>query len=241
MEIYKLATWKFCYAMSLLKQKTKTNASTQRFLDIAEIKEDTVILRDGSMRTVLLVSSVNFALKSEDEQNAIISGYISFLNSLTFPLQIVVQSRRLNLDAYLSNLEQKRKEQANELLKVQMADYIGFVRELIQIGEIMTKRFYVIVPFDMVAYKKRQGFIAGVKRVLAPGGIIKLDRKRFAEYKDLLDKRTGYVASGLGSTGLRTARLNTQALIELYYESYNPVMATTEKLPEIEKLQMETT
>ena len=227
--------------MSILKKKINASASTQRFLDIAEIKEDIVVLRDGSLRAVLLVSSVNFALKSEDEQNAIISGYISFLNSLTFPLQIVVQSRRLNLDTYLNNLEQKRKEQTNELLKVQMSDYMGFVRELIQIGEIMTKRFYVVVPFDFISYKKRQGFFSAVKRVVAPAGIIKLDHKRFIEYKDLLDKRVGYVAAGLGSTGLRAARLNTQNLIELYYESYNPPMATSEPLPEMEKLQVEPT
>src|SRR3989344_107141 len=101
----------------------KTSTSTQAYLDIAEIKDNAVILKDGSIRAVLLASSVNFALKSEDEQNAIIQGYISFLNSLDFPLQIVVQSRKLNIDQYLEDLKQKEQSQTNELLRTQISEY----------------------------------------------------------------------------------------------------------------------
>ena len=117
----------------------KITSSTQQYLDIAEFREDTVIMRDGTLRAVLLVASINFALKSEDEQNAIIAAYVGFLNNLDFPLQIVIQSRELNIDNYLSFLKQKEKEQTNELLKIQTAEYLQYVGELISLGKIMNK------------------------------------------------------------------------------------------------------
>src|SRR3989338_3121656 len=124
----------------------KPSTSTQRFLDIAEIRDDFVILRDGTMRSVLLCASVNFSLKSEDEQNAIIAGYISFLNSFDFPIQIVIQSRNFNVDPYLERLKVMEKEQTNELLRLQTADYREFISELVSLGQITSKKFYVVVP-----------------------------------------------------------------------------------------------
>lgn len=220
-------------------QGSKIQSSTQKFLDIAEIKDDTVILKDGTLRGVLLVSSINFALKNEEEQKAIIGGYVQFLNSIDFPLQIVVQSRKLNLDDYLFRLEQLEKEQINELLRAQMADYLSFVREMVELGEIMTKRFYVVVPYNPIAEKKQKGFFSQVGKLLAPTAVIKLERKKFDIYKERLDKRVGYVNSGLASTGLRAVRLETQNLIELYYQNYNPDLASREKMPKVEKLQVE--
>src|SRR3989338_9251921 len=125
--------------------KTKLPA-TQTYLPIAEIKDGTVLLKDGTLRAVLMVSSINFALKSEDEQNALISAYVGFLNSIDFPIQIVVQSRKLQIGPYLEKLGEIERAQTNELLKVQIADYRAFVTELIEIGQIMTKRYYVVVP-----------------------------------------------------------------------------------------------
>jgi len=113
---------------------SKPGPATQRFLDIAEIREDTVILKDGTLRAVLLVSSINFALKGEEEQEAIIAGYVGFLNALEFPLQIVIHSRKLNIEDYLIRLVEAEKTQTNELLKAQIADYRSFVGELITLG-----------------------------------------------------------------------------------------------------------
>src|SRR3989344_5732169 len=133
----------------------KIQVSTQQYLDIAEIKEDTVVLNDGTLRAVLLVSSINFSLKSEDEQNAIISSYISFLNFLEFPLQIVIQSRKLDIDSYLLRLKKIEKEQTNELLRMQTTEYRQYISELVEIGDIMTKRFYVVVPYDPLSDRQK--------------------------------------------------------------------------------------
>ena len=119
--------------------------SLQRFLDIAEIKDDLVLMKDGSVRAVLIVSSVNFDLKSEEEQNAMVQSYVTFLNSLNFPIQVVIQSRPLNIDDYFTRLEAAEKEQTNELLRMQIADYRNFVSELLELEQIMSKRFYVLV------------------------------------------------------------------------------------------------
>ena len=123
---------------------SKQGVSTQQYLDIVEIREDVVMLKDGTLRAVLAVASTNFALKSEDEQNALISGYAQFLNSLDHPLQIMIQSRRLNIDEYFNRLKIAEKEQTNELLRMQITDYLSFTRELVELGEIMSKRFYVV-------------------------------------------------------------------------------------------------
>src|SRR3989338_7914124 len=129
----------------------KPTASTKRFLDIAEIKEDVVVLKDGTMRAVLLCSSINFALKSDDEQQAIIQAYMQFLNALEYPIQIVMQSRRLNIDPYLETLIKSEKEQKNDLLRVQIIEYRNFISEMVKLGDIMSKRFYLVVPFDTLS------------------------------------------------------------------------------------------
>ena len=138
--------------------KNRINASTQEYLDIAEIKDDTVIMKDGTLRAVLLVSSINFALKSEDEQNAVIDGYVRFLNNLNFTLQIVIQSRELDINNYLDYLKVKEKEQTNKLLKSQTGEYIEYIKELTSLGKIMNKRFYVVVPYDPGTDKHKNFF-----------------------------------------------------------------------------------
>ena len=126
--------------------KKQAAVSVQKYLDIAEIKEDCVVLKNGSMRAVILVSSLNFALKSEEEQEAIIYAYRNFLNTLEkWPIQIVVQSRKLNIDGYINDLKKKEKEQTNELLRMQIAEYIQYIQELIEMGEIMTKKFFIVM------------------------------------------------------------------------------------------------
>lgn len=216
----------------------KIKASTQDYLDIAEIRDDVVVLKDGSMRAVIMVSSINFALKSEDEQNAIVQTYMSFLNSIDFPVQIAVQSRRLNVDKYLEALKAKEKEQINDLLRTQITEYREFIGQLISLGDIMGKRFYVVVPYNLSAGGKR-GFLSKLSVVLSPAKIIKLSDKIFTKYHGLLSARVEKVISGLQGLGVSMAQLNTQSLIELYYNSYNSELAYNQKMPEREMLDIE--
>jgi len=218
--------------------KNKINASTQEHLDIAEIKENTVIMRDGTLRSVLLVSSINFALKSEDEQNAIISGYVSFLNNLDFTLQIVIQSRELNIDNYILSLKQKEKEQTNELLKVQITEYIQYIGELISMGKIMNKKFYVVIPYNPLSDKHKNFFVA-MAETLKPASFIKMKEKEFIKRRGQLTRRVETVSSGFASMGLAVVEMDTQSLIELYYNTYNPTTASNQKLADINQLRVE--
>ena len=212
--------------------------STQRVLPIAEIKNDTLVMKDGTLRAVLMVSSINFALKNEDEQNAIISSYVSFLNSLDHPLQIVIQSRALNIKPYLETLVKREREQTNELLRTQIADYRSFVASLVEMGEIMSKNFYVVVPYDPLSNHKKS-FWSRLSDVINPVKTIRLKEERFLKRKYDLDMRVRMVEGGLGSMGLSVVRLDTQSLIELYYSSYNPDIALSEALPPLEQLNVE--
>src|SRR3989339_384653 len=211
--------------------KPKPGQPTQRYLDIAEIRENCVVMKDGTLRAVLMVSSINFALKSEDEQQAIIQGYMQFLNGLEHPLQVVIQSRRMNIDGYMLRLKEQEEKISNELLKTQIRDYMSFVKELVELGEIMQKRFFVVVPMDpLEGNEKSKGFMTKISSALSPAKILKLDQKRFRERHDSLMQRASTVAGGLTSMGLQVALLDTQGLIELYYTSYNPDVYDAEKL-----------
>ncbi len=216
----------------------KIKVSTQKYLDIAEIRNDTVVLKDGTLRAVLLVSSINFALKSEDEQEAIISAYVSFLNYLDFSLQIVIQSRKLNIDPYLQSLKEQEAKQTNELLRAQIADYRNFIVQLVELGDIMSKQFYVVVPYSPVSQQGQKKFWDRVMAIFSAGKIVKLKQEKFAKYKDMLDKRVEFVMSSLASIGLNSVRLDTQSLIELYYNTYNPDTYEQEKLQNVDELRI---
>ena len=195
--------------------------STQKFVPISEIRDDIVIMKDGSLRVVLLTSSINFALKSETEQNASIGSYVSFLNALTFPIQIVIQSRRLNVDEYLQRLQEMERQQTNELLRMQTKEYREYVKELVELGQIMSKRFYVVVPL-MSTGQENKSFFSRLGESLRAASVVKLSEDRFQSKRKDLMQRVDLVVSGLGNMGLNAVMLNTQNLIELYYNSYNP-------------------
>lgn len=216
--------------------RNKINVATQQYLDIAEIKEDTVIMRDGTLRAVVLVSSTNFALKSEDEQNAIISAYVSFLNNIDFSLQIVIQSRELNIDHYIDRLEQKEKEQTNELLKIQTSEYIQYIKELISMSKIMNKRFYIVIPYNPLSDKQKKFFIR-VFDIFKPATLIKMKKEKFLRRRTELTHRVDNIISGLNSTGLNAVQLDTQSLIELYYNTYNPITSGEQKLADVNQLR----
>ena len=215
----------------------KISASTQKFLDIAEIRDNTVIMKDGTLRAVILVSSINFSLKSEDEQNAIIAAYVGFLNNIDFPLQVVVQSRELDIENYLTALKQKEKEQTNELLKIQIAEYVQYITELISIGKIMNKKFYIVVTYNPLS-DKQKGFFSSLSDALKPGAMVKMKREMFMRRREKLTRRTENVIGALASIGLNSIELDTQSLIELYYNTYNPVTSANEKLVDVNKLRI---
>lgn len=216
----------------------KISSATQQYLDILEIKDNTVVLKDGTLRAVLLVSSINFALKSDEEQEAVIESYTQFLNTLSFNLQIVIQSRKLDIDEYLERLKNVEQEQTNELLKVQTSDYRQFIAELVDIADIMTKRFYVVIPYSPDKERPKT-FFTRVVEAVSPTTVIHLKQKKFEEFKRELGKRVDSVADALASAGLKSVQLDTQSLIELYYNTYNPEVAGQEKLIDMTKLNIE--
>lgn len=218
--------------------KKKNFTTTQSHLLMAEVKRDTVVMKDGTLRAVLMVSSINFALKNEDEQQAIVSSYVSFLNGLDHPLQIVIQSRELYIKPYLEKLSKQEREQPNELLRAQIADYRSFVAELVEMGSIMSKQFYVVVPYDPISNKKKS-FWSRLSEVLNPAITVKLKEEKFLKRKYDLDMRVRQVESGLTSMGLEVVRLDTQSLVELFFSVYNPDIALSEHLPPLQEIQVE--
>ncbi len=197
--------------------------ATQEFVPIKEVREGTIVLKDGGLRAILAVSSVNLALKSGEEQIATINQFQSFLNSIDFPIQIVVQSRRLDIRPYLLTLEGKMKEQREPLLKLQTAGYISFVREFTEQVAIMRKYFYVIIPYEEAAISTKKGVLGSIF-----GNKESAQAKRntenisFEEKRTQLDERVSVIASGLGSCGARSERLQTEEVIELFYKTFNP-------------------
>lgn len=213
-------------------------SSTQRYLDIHEIRDDVVVMKDGTLRAVLLVSSINFDLKSEDEQIAIIQSYTQFLNALDFPLQIVIQSRKFDIDEYLERLKTIEKKQTNDLLRLQTAEYRQYISELVELADLMSKRFYVVVPYSP-QQKKRRGFLRKMKDLVSPTGVLRLKQEQFQAYKSELFKRVDFVIEGLGSVGgLKTVVLDTQGLIELYYATYNPQTSGQQPLAQTKELNI---
>jgi len=216
----------------------KPGPSTEKYLDISEIRDDMVLLKDGTVRAVLLVSSINFALKSTDEQEAIIQAYMTFLNSLEYPIQIVIQSRKMNIDAYMNRLTEQERVVTNDLLRAQIGDYRSFVAELVELGQIMQKMFYLVVPYDPLTNKKKN-FWTRFTEALSPASAAKLNKKQLEDRIEQLSRRVEIIGGQLDSMGLSSARLDTQSLIELYYNVYNPDLIDSEKLADINQVQFE--
>lgn len=214
--------------------------STQQYVPFAEVRDGIVVMKDGTLRAVLLVSSVNFALKSEDEQKGIIANYVTFLNGLDFELQIVIQSRKLSIEAYLEKLERLAKQQDNELLRKQTIAYHSFVGQLVEDADIMDKKFYVVVPFSPFS-KKRKSYWSRFQEVLSPASKVRLNQARFEKYKLDLERRVNRVVAGLQSVGLKTNLLDTQALIEVYYNTFNPITKQQRRIQDINEMQVDRT
>lgn len=210
-------------------------ASTQAYLPIREVKDGVVVLKDGSLRAVLMTSAVNFALKSAGEQDAMIYAYQRFLNSLNFPVQILIQSRRLDLDFYLEKLAKRAEVQDIELVKLQILEYTEFIKRLISVTNIMDKRFFVVVPFFPDATEQVKGFAKWLSFSPPKPDPKKLEND-FQKNKVQLMQRVEAIASGLGGIGLRAATLNSEELVELFYSIYNPSTATKQRLVNVDEL-----
>ncbi len=225
-------------AKKTANEQANTSKSTQNSLLISEIKDGVVVMKDGSLRGIILGSAINFDLMSPQEQEAVEFAYQGFINSLHFPIQIVIKSQKIALDGYIEKLEGLHNEQANDLLSLLMEDYIANIRALVEEVNIMDKQFYVVVPyFPPINVTKSSSLITGIKAALQPTPVITVTEEDFHKSKQELAQRMALVASGMGQIGIRAIALGTQELIDLYYGWYNPDVAANEKLIDASQLQ----
>lgn len=192
--------------------------TTQDFVPLQDVKENVVILKNGQLNMVLLASSVNFALKSLDEQEAILRQFQFFLNTIDFSIQFYIQSRRLNIEPYLAILQERESKQDNDLMKIQLREYMQFVKTFTTEVDVMTKSFFIVIPYTPVSANIQSNF----KDILNTKKHVYFDDKNFAEHKLQLEQRVTLVEQGLSRVGVRTIVLQNEELVELYYHIFNP-------------------
>jgi len=218
-----------------IAQKTNPN-STQNMLQIAEIRDGIVIMSDGSYRSVVMVKSINFDLMSPQEQEAVEYAYQGFLNSLYFPLQIFIRSQRIDLQPYVNKLDKIRTEHDNMLLALLMDDYINYIDQLAQQTNLMDKKFYLVIPYFPVidpqkAITQSKNFFTGVAQLFSTReDHVVINEQDLEKAKSELRNRVQAVLGGLMQCGIQGLPLDTQELIELYYDTYNPDTATRQQL-----------
>jgi len=222
---------------TVTNRKALQKAATQRFLPIAEIRNDTVVLKNGGLRAVMAIEALNFNLKSETEQKGIIAGYQSFVNTIDFPVQIVMRSTKINIDPYIDSLKVKAKQQKNDLLRDQTIEYATFIERIVEAADIMQKRFYIVIPIDETPEKKSPfaAFFAWMGIDDSASKALKR-HQQFEKRASPLRDRINLVETGLRNIGLMTKRLTTKDLIQLYYQVYNPQTSQEQKLSGIADL-----
>ena len=195
--------------------------ATQEFVEIKEIRDGVIVLKDDSLRSILMTSSLNFALKSGDEQMATLFQFQNFLNSLDFSVQIFIQSRELDIRPYVALLEERHKAQVTELMRIQIREYIEFVKNFTENANIMSKSFFVIASYSPSVFSGGDGVLSVIAR---RGKSVKLNErsKNFEENRTQLEQRMSVLEQGLLRTGIRVARLGTEEAIELLYKMFNP-------------------
>ncbi len=201
--------------------------ATQEYVPIKEVRDGIVVLKDGSLRALLLTSSINFSLKSDDERQAIIYQFQDFLNSLDFSVQIFLQSRKLDIRPYIALMEQQEKKQSNELMKIQTREYIEFIRSFTKNTNIMTKHFFIVIPYSPgpLQGKKGSSAIDNLKSILPTKkgkASAETSEEAFEEYRTQLEQRIAVVEQGLVRCGVRIVELGTEEVIELFYKIFNP-------------------
>ena len=197
---------------------------SQKFIEIADIKNNALVMKNGTLRSVLACSSINFALKSEDEQNALLYQFQNFLNSLDFPVQFIIQSRKINIEDYLKTLEKFEEGQENELLKLQISEYREFIKALVEGVNIMTKSFYFVVPFSVMETEGTMGVLGARKA-------FRLREEDLQRCRSQLLQRVEFLVQGLRRCGVHSVMLGDLELTELFWAMYNPKLAETGQVP----------
>jgi type IV secretory pathway VirB4 component len=208
----------------------KETFSSQSLISLQQIRKGVVILKNGSLRSVLEVSGINFDLKSEEEQSSVLISWRNLINNLDFPLQVVAHSRRVNIESYLNFLQEKIGQETNNLLKLQGEDYYTFIKGLVTGNNIMKKKFYVIVPYDPIMIKPKTALsqiLEAYKTLLnlrhqAFSATIPLSDESFRQHYQQLIIRQNNIITNLTRMGLQSRPLTTKELIELFFNSYNP-------------------
>ncbi len=224
------------------KSRKKNANSTQNALQIAEVRDGIVIMNDGSYRSVIMVKSINFDLMSPQEQEAVEYSYQGFLNSLYFPIQIFLRSQKVDLQPYIAKLDKIRTEHDNMLLAMLMEDYLGYIDDLSQHTNIMDKKFYVVIPFfpavdAQQALTQSKNFLSGIGKLFGNSEQhVVINETVLENAKTELRNRVQAVLAGLLQAGIQGLPLDTQELIELYYDTYNPDTATRQQLKNFEDL-----
>ncbi len=197
---------------------TKEQPATQDFVPIRDIRDNVVMLKNGQMCMILLASSINFALKSTDEQTAILGQFQSFINTIDFSLQFYIQSRRLNIEPYLAQLVEREPLQDNDLMKIQLREYMEFIRTFTREVDVMTKNFFIVIPYTPIEINLSSNLSAmfGKKKD------VHADETKFEEHRLQLEQRASLVEQGLTRIGVRTIALQNEELVELYYHIFNP-------------------
>lgn len=219
------------------KDSSSGSISTIDFLQVKEIRDSVVILNENEMRCVIAVSSANFALKSTEEQNQIIGAFQGILNSIDFPMQIVLQSRKLDLNTYIENLKKLEYQQQNDLLRLKMQEYIAYIEALLSEYNIMNKDFYVVVGIE--PFKEQETILTQIRKVFQPTKFVKQDRETFTQNRKQLLSRVDNISSKLNGIDLKTELLNTELLIALFYKSYNPDEGSNIQLGKISDLNID--
>jgi hypothetical protein len=204
---------------------TKVKAeATQAFVPIKEVRDGIVILKDGSLRALLMASSINLALKGADEQQAIIGQFQNFLNSLEFTVQFFIESRDLDIRPYIALLEDRYAQELDDLMKIQIREYIAFIKDFTQRANIMSKNFFIVVPYDPALINRGGGIGGTVGSLFSSnaGGTATLTNEQFEQYRTQLEQRVSVIEQGLVRTGVRVVNLGTEEVIELFYKLFNP-------------------
>lgn len=197
--------------------------ATQEFVPLKEIRDGIVVLKDNSLRAIVMTSSLNFALKSQEEQSSIIYQFQNFLNSLNFSIQIFIESKKLDIRPYISLLEQREKEQMIDLMKIQTHEYIEFVKNFTETQNIMTKSFFIVIPFTPALIQAKKGITQGLLKKKGSQSEASAEALQdFETYRSQLEQRVDVVEQGLVRCGIRVVQLGTEELIELFYKIFNP-------------------
>jgi hypothetical protein len=198
--------------------------ATQAFVPIKEVRDGIVILKDGSMRVLLMASSINLALKSQDEQQAIVAQFQNFLNSLEFTVQFFVESRELDIRPYIALLEDRYNKELDDLMRTQIREYIAFIKDFTERADIMSKNFFIVVPYDPAFSARGGGLKGALENILPTGssGSASIGDEDFERYRTQLEQRIAVIEQGLVRTGVRVAKLGTEEVIELFYKLFNP-------------------